>query len=150
MKIRDLNTQDLQEHMVSNVYGVVWLYQATRALLEKSSNGKFATIGSMAGFLENQPPYFSAAYGPSKTAVHWMTKRIDGEEEKITAFVLDPGFVDTDMARKGAEILGVSLEGLGALTPEQSANGIKAVVDGASKEQTGGQMWNFKGEEVAW
>lgn len=33
----------------------------------------------------------NAAYGPSKAAIHWITKRIDGEEEKLTAFVISPG-----------------------------------------------------------
>lgn len=33
----------------------------------------------------------NAAYGPSKAAAHWYTKRMNGEEEKLTALVVNPG-----------------------------------------------------------
>lgn len=35
----------------------------------------------------------NAAYGPSKAAVHWLTKRISGEDEWLCAFVMHPGYV---------------------------------------------------------
>ena len=51
-KVSDLKISDLQSHVVTNVYGVVWLYQATLPLLLKSDNPKWVTIGSAAGWLE--------------------------------------------------------------------------------------------------
>lgn len=41
-----------------------------------------------------QPGAPNSAYGPSKAAAHWFTRRIDAEEEKLTAFVVHPGYVD--------------------------------------------------------
>jgi len=51
-KVSELKISDLQAHIVTNVYGVVWLYQATLPLLLKSNNPKWVTIGSAAGWLE--------------------------------------------------------------------------------------------------
>lgn len=51
-KVSELKIEDLQGHLVPNVFGVVWLYQATLPFLLKSNNPKFATIGSTAGNLE--------------------------------------------------------------------------------------------------
>lgn len=48
-KVSELKIEDLQGHLVPNVFGVVWLYQATLPLLLKAEKPKFATIGSTAG-----------------------------------------------------------------------------------------------------
>ena len=50
--VKDVKTSDIQAHIVPNVFGVVWLYQATRSLLEKAEQPKFVTMGSSAGWLE--------------------------------------------------------------------------------------------------
>ncbi|KAK0129241.1 hypothetical protein ONS95_001176 [Cadophora gregata] len=51
-KVSELKIEDLQGHLVPNVFGVVRLYQATLPLLLKASKPKFGTIGSTAGCLE--------------------------------------------------------------------------------------------------
>lgn len=51
-KVSELKVADLQAHIVPNVFGVVWLYQAMLPLLLKSTNPKWATMGSGAGCLE--------------------------------------------------------------------------------------------------
>lgn len=116
-KVEELKVADLQTHIVPNVFGVVWLYQAVLPLLRKSAQPKWVTMGSSAGQLQvrlpdaglvragseieherlmhfcwqDQAPFPNAAYAPSKAAVHWLTKKINGEEDFLTAFVLHPG-----------------------------------------------------------
>lgn len=118
-KVSEVKIAELQAHVTPNVFGVVWLYQATLPLLQKSVQPKFVTMGSAAGSLEvrlptglprggeerdavdtmlmrpsgwqDQPEIPNAAYAPSKAAVHWLTKRINAEEESLTAFVMHPG-----------------------------------------------------------
>lgn len=51
-KVSELKVPDLQAHLTANLFGVVWLYQATLPLLLKSTNPKWATMGSAAGWLE--------------------------------------------------------------------------------------------------
>lgn len=53
-KVSEVKVEDMQKHMLTNVYGFVWLYQAFLPLLKKSErNGpKWVTIGSSAGALQ--------------------------------------------------------------------------------------------------
>ncbi|KAJ4349468.1 uncharacterized protein N0V89_008083 [Didymosphaeria variabile] len=101
-KLKDVKIEDMKGHMAPNVYGVVSLYQATRGLLEKSVQPSFVLMGSQAGVLSNLPPVPNAAYGPSKAAAHWLIVRLHAEEEWLNAFVLDPGWVQTDLGQAGA------------------------------------------------
>ena len=41
----------MQRHIVPNVYGNVWLYQAVLPLLKKSEKKMWISIGSSAGYL---------------------------------------------------------------------------------------------------
>lgn len=41
--------------------------------------------------IRNQLPVPNSVYGPTKAAQHWLTKRINSEEEKICAFIINPG-----------------------------------------------------------
>jgi norsolorinic acid ketoreductase len=48
-KISELKMSDLRAHLEPNVFGVVWLFQATLPLLLNSKNPKWVTMGSTAG-----------------------------------------------------------------------------------------------------
>ncbi|KAF7198250.1 Norsolorinic acid ketoreductase nor1 [Pseudocercospora fuligena] len=148
LAVKDLEAKDMQDHLVPNVYGVVSLYQATRDLLNKAEKPKFITMGSSAGWLEKQHSIPNAAYGPTKAAVHWLTKRMDGEEDKITAFVTDPGWVQTDMGNNGARALGVG--DMAPLPIDDSVSGMKKVIDVATKESHGGHLWGWDGQKQQW
>ncbi|KAK6952867.1 hypothetical protein Daesc_005164 [Daldinia eschscholtzii] len=139
-KVSEVKTEDLQGHLTPNVFGVIWLFQAAIPLLKKSTNPK------------DQPDVPHAAYGPSKVAVHWITKRIDREEEWLTAFVLSPGLADTDMAK-------VALKGLEAvhdkipiqlISVDESCQGMVKVIDAATKATHGGRFLTYAGNEDTW
>ena len=50
--IKDVKVAGILEHLQVNSFGVVWLYQATRDLLQKSTREPiFAPVGSGAGSL---------------------------------------------------------------------------------------------------
>ena len=51
-EVSKLKIADLQAHLTPNVFGVVWLYQATLPLLRKGTNPKWVTMGSQAGVIE--------------------------------------------------------------------------------------------------
>lgn len=91
--VATVKISDFEKHIDINVYGTVRLYQATLPLLKKAANPKWVTMGSSAGCIGELPPIYipNAVYGPSKAAVHWLTRRIDAEQPELTAFVLDPG-----------------------------------------------------------
>ena len=144
-----VNLDDLQEHIQVNVYGPLTLFQATLPLLERSANPKFAAVGSPLGSIGGMEsrPFPSASYGISKAALHWIVRKIHQEHSNITAFVLDPGFVQTDMGNEGARKVGMEKA---FLTIEQSINFMVPVVDNATKEKTSGHFPSIEGGDFAW
>ncbi|KAH6628934.1 hypothetical protein F5144DRAFT_329224 [Chaetomium tenue] len=142
--VKDAKRSDLLEHYHVNVLGPVELYQATRDLLEKSS-GKpvFAILGSGAGALGRQPPVPNAAYGPSKAAVTWYGVRLNAEDEWLNTFVIDPGWVQTDMGNAAANLWGIPAA---PTTEEDSVNGIFNLVTTGTKEKYGGKVVLYTGE----
>jgi hypothetical protein len=42
-------------------------------------------------------PFQNAAYAPTKLVLHWLTKAMHLEEPELTAFPIDPGWVQTDL-----------------------------------------------------
>ncbi|QYS99525.1 hypothetical protein H0G86_006651 [Trichoderma simmonsii] len=142
--VKDVRRVDIQEHIDINAYGVVSLYQATRDLLQQSTKKPiFVTIGSGAGALGRQPPVPNAAYGPSKVLVNWYGVRINAEDEWLNAFVLEPGFVQTDMGNNAAQIFGI---GEAPTSVEESVGGLFKVITTATKETHGGKVVLYTGE----
>ncbi|OTA99519.1 hypothetical protein M426DRAFT_67652 [Hypoxylon sp. CI-4A] len=156
-KAADLRVADLLEHMTTNVFGALWLFQATLPLLKKAKSPTWVTIGSDAGCIQvrrfppqkplNLTPFPNGAYSTSKIAIHWLTKKINAEEEWLNALVINPGFVQTDLGNFAAQLAGLEKA---FVTVEGSSAGVVKVIDGATKESHGGRFWNYTGEEVAW
>ncbi|KAK7917541.1 hypothetical protein PG985_011149 [Apiospora marii] len=146
--VADLKLDDLRTHMAPNVYGFLATYQATRLLLQKSLREPvFAPMGSTAGCLESQPPIPNAAYGPTKAVVNWYTIRINTEDDWLNAFVLDPGWVQTDLGDRGARSLGLEKA---FITVKESCDGMMDVLVKTSKEKHGGKMVGWNGEICPW
>jgi len=51
-KVSELKIEDLQGHLMPNVFGVVWLYQAMLPLLLKAERPRWVTMGTIAGSIE--------------------------------------------------------------------------------------------------
>lgn len=108
--ISQVNLSDFQRHIDTNAYGVLALFQGTVELLEKSSNPKFIAFGSPLGSIggmERRAVFPMTVYGGSKALVHFLVRRVHFEHPNITAFVIDPGFVQTDMGNSGAKAAGM-------------------------------------------
>ncbi|RYP31786.1 hypothetical protein DL767_005564 [Monosporascus sp. MG133] len=134
-KVSELRISDLLDHMTPNVFGVIWLFQATLPLLLQSERPT------------TQIPFPNAAYSTTKVAIHWLTKKINAEEERLNAFVVNPGFCQTDLGNHAAHLLGMEK----AFVPvEESVPKLVELIDGATKESHGGRFWNYTGKEIAW
>ncbi|KAI1803915.1 NAD(P)-binding protein [Daldinia bambusicola] len=142
--VKDVRIGDVRAHVEPNVYGVVALYQATRPLLRLSRREPiFTAIGSSAGFIGKQPPIPNAAYGPSKAALHWFIVRINAEDEWLNAFVMGPGWVQTELGNAGARGLGIDQAPVGV---DQSCDGMVQMLAVSTKEKHGGKMVSYDGE----
>jgi len=146
-KVSEVKVEDMQKHTIPNTYGIIWLYQATLPVLKKSKNPKWVSIGSSAAFLTDMIPMQNAAYAPTKLVLHWLTKRIHMEEPELTAFPIDPGWVQTDLGNLGAAAFGYEKA---AITVDQSVGGVIKVIDAATRETHGGKMWVWEGKQVPW
>lgn len=113
-------------------------FLVTRALLPQleAAKGKVAITSSQ--LAASTWPYGGFyAYATAKAASTRLAQilAIDLKPKGISTVVLHPGYVQTDMGGPSADI-----------TPEESANGIVAVIDGLTPAQSGTFMkWN--GEE---
>jgi norsolorinic acid ketoreductase len=91
----------MTEHFNINVVAPLLLFQATQPLLLKSVNGppKFVTISSGAGSISGVEALKveNTAYGSSKAALNFVTRRIHVENPGIVAFPLNPGWLRTDV-----------------------------------------------------
>lgn len=89
-----INIKDVYEHFAVNTIGPLLLYKATLPLLEKSTQkSKFVIMSSFAGSIAAMEacPFPNAAYGPSKAALNYLSRKMHFENDKLTAFALNPG-----------------------------------------------------------
>lgn len=86
---------EIREHFEVNAVAPLLLFQASWPLLEKSDNPKFVTITSAVGSIGDMDriPWPTSAYGTSKAAVNYLTRKIHFENEKLIAFPIHPGYV---------------------------------------------------------
>ncbi|KAI2611820.1 NAD(P)-binding protein [Hypoxylon sp. NC1633] len=152
-KVSELEGSDLNAHFKVNVLRLVWFFQATLPLLRKSANPKWISIdrriccSRAETLLRSYVSLPNAAYGPTKTAVHWLTKRFDMEEDWLTAVVVHPGWVRTEMGNNAAQGWGLQ----GALVEiDDSCDGMVKLIDVATKQSHGGKLWDYQGEEQPW
>ncbi|KAF7950195.1 hypothetical protein EAE96_007486 [Botrytis aclada] len=150
--VADLKISDLKAHIEPNVYGCISIYQATRALLQKSKNPIFTPMGSTAGAITLQPPIRNAAYGTSKAAVNWLTVRINAEDDWLNAFVMVPGWVATELGYEGAKGLGLDDDFIkqNFISSDVSCDGMMKVYADSSKEKHGGKMVIYDGSIGEW
>ncbi|KAM4059508.1 short chain dehydrogenase [Hirsutella rhossiliensis] len=149
-KVSEVKREDMQAHIEPNVYGLVWLYQATLPLLVKAANPKWVSVGSCSAYLTvrlEQLDMPNAAYAPSKVIVHWLTKAIHREEPALVAFPLDPGWVQTDLGNTGAHAFGHESA---PLKVSDVCAGTLKVIDAATRETHGGRLIRYDGVELPW
>ncbi|KAK7059776.1 NAD(P)-binding protein [Favolaschia claudopus] len=130
-----------QDHFEVNSLGPLVLFQAAERLLLASPTGApiFAVISSSVTSMGNYVHFSLSPYAMSKAAVNILVKGLNAEHSKLVAFLVDPGWVATQMGDRGAKANGLP----GA--PVQIADSVKGIlgrIDGATKEKSAGKFWN--------
>ncbi|KAI1151050.1 hypothetical protein F4825DRAFT_376468 [Nemania diffusa] len=106
--LSQVEPDDVRRSVEVNAIGPLCLFKATRALLEAGQRPRFVLIGTpiaSIGAMEDSP-WPMAAYGMSKAAAHYLTRKVHCESPSITGFVVDPGFMQTDTGNTGARHFG--------------------------------------------
>lgn len=94
--------EDLEKIFRTNVFGPFYLCRAAARLMMKSKYGRVILMGSVVGAMGNTG---QTAYAGSKAALVGMARSLAQElaSRKITANVIAPGFIATDMTSDMSE-----------------------------------------------
>ena len=115
--VHEAQAKDMIEHYRINVVAVPILLRAVLPLLKQSTQGaKFVTIGSVAGTIGDMEKVAvpNAAYGPSKAAVSWISRKIHFENPDLISFNVHPGWVCTLVPIRAAYFYSLLTLNLGA------------------------------------
>ena len=131
--------KDFDHVMHANVFGAMQIIPIVAPRLIKSK-GTFAFVSSMMGSIGGMTGPHGVTYRASKAALNATVKAaaLEYASKDIIAFVMHPGWVQTDMGGEGADI-----------TPEVSITGMRKVIASATKKNNGA-FFNYTGEEIAW
>ncbi|KAB8297736.1 hypothetical protein EYC80_001538 [Monilinia laxa] len=152
--VLDTKPSQIQDHVNTNVYGPLTLFQAVFPLLDVSPHPKFLLPGSVNGSiagLEKYPYPDMLAYGSSKAMAHFLVRKIHiehgGEKGKLIAWCAYPGFVKTDTGNAGARYFGMA-EAIESV--DNAVTFLAKTIDEATMENTGGRFPSIYGGEIEW
>lgn len=135
----DLDLAEWQETFRVNTIGPLLIARAFMDNLVAAGAGKVMTVTSQLA-ASTWPMGGMYAYSTTKAAVNkaMQALAIDWKDQPITVAMIHPGWVKTDMGGPHAEI-----------TPEQSASGIRQVIEGLSKADSG-KFYKWNGDIHPW
>jgi NAD(P)-dependent dehydrogenase (short-subunit alcohol dehydrogenase family) len=136
---RDADFDGFLQTLNVNSVGPLRVTQALLPNLEAATGAKVVIISSRMGSLSGAEAD-QLAYRASKAAVNKVARGLATElaQNGIAVASLHPGWVRTDMGGAGADI-----------APEESAQGIKNVIDQLTLDGSG-RFWGFDGAELDW
>ncbi|KII87066.1 hypothetical protein PLICRDRAFT_42699 [Plicaturopsis crispa FD-325 SS-3] len=149
--VHETPAQELRDHYEVNVVGTVVLFQAVHSLLRASPHPKFVAVSTIGGSIATGAtfPFGMLAYGASKAAENWLSRKIHSENEHLISFALHPGGVRTDMAQYAFDNA-PGADQWSTISVEESVTGILDVVDKATREETGGTFVDYLGAKLPW
>jgi len=123
-----------------NVIGPVKLATALKDHVTKAADGKMVVLSSQVGSIAENDSGSMMYYRTSKAAVNqaWHSLAQQWQDDGLTLAMLHPGWVQTDMGGANAD-----------LTPQESVEGMRAVIDGLTHDQNG-KFYDHGGREIPW
>jgi NAD(P)-dependent dehydrogenase (short-subunit alcohol dehydrogenase family) len=135
----DLDIEEWHRTLNTNTIGPALVARAFKPNLVASGNGNLMILSSQLG-ASTWPMGGMYIYSTTKAAVGKVGKilSLDWKEDPITVSVMHPGWVQTDMGGPQADI-----------TAEESASGIRNVIAGLTKEDSG-NFYKWNGDIHPW
>lgn len=135
-----INEQALIESFRINSIAPLIMAEAFADNLDKSSHKKIANITSKMGSIDDNSSGGRYAYRSSKAALNMVTKSlaIDLAPRGISAIVLHPGWVQTDMGGSNA-----------STSVEKSVAGMREVIKRIELKDSG-KFYGYDGQEIPW
>lgn len=137
-KLGSIDFDSIRTQMEINAYAPLRVAEALMSQIP--SGGKIANITSRMGSIADNDSGGRYGYRASKAALNAFGKSLamDLKPKGIAVAQLHPGYVQTRMVNFG-----------GLITPEESAKGLAALIEGLNLENTG-SFWHSNGEELPW
>lgn len=154
-EVKDMDGQALRDIFDVNTFSFVSLFRATHPLLKAAAERRggaapppppklMAVSSSAAQIVEMAPtiPVQVGIYGASKAALNYLVRRVHFENPWLAAWVMNPGFVQTDTGNTNARLWGMERapHALADVIP-----GLVKVVEEATRDETSGNFYNFDG-----
>lgn len=138
--LANIDVETLSRVFDINTIAPLMIAQYFLPLLRKGQSPRIANISTQMGSITNKRSGGFYAYGSSKAALNFITRAManDLQPDNVLTVAIHPGWVKTDMGGPNA-----------SLTPEQSAQGVIAVIDNLTVEQSG-LFFNWNGEPHPW
>ncbi|KAI5310716.1 hypothetical protein KEM55_003022 [Ascosphaera atra] len=138
-------------HIQVNALGALGLWQGVSPLMlgNGENETKFVGISSQFGSIGTEDSY-PLEYATSKAAMNMIVRQIHLEHKdqgKLCAFVMHPGWVQTDMGNFCADAVGVEKA---EISVEESVRGIVNVIDNSTRKATAGRFMTWDGRELPW
>lgn len=140
MKLGEIQATDFLKVLEVNVVAQAMCLQAFAPHVAASQRRIIVGMGSFLGSMGCNSDGSLYSYRASKAGLHaiMVSASHDLREQGITAIVMHPGWVQTDMGGENATI-----------TTAQSASGMRAVIDGLETKDSG-RLLTYAGEELPW
>ena len=137
--IDNIDIEEWHRTLDTNTIGPLLVAKAFKDNLVSSGDGNLMILSSQLG-ASTWPMGGMYIYSTTKAAVGKAGKilSLDWAEEPIIVSIMHPGWVQTDMGGPTAEI-----------TAEESASGIRNVINGLTKEDSG-NFYKWNGEIHPW
>lgn len=138
--LEQIDFEEWQRVLAVNTLAPARLAAAFWPAVVASERRTIVNVSSLMGSLADNGSGGFYAYRSSKAALNMVTRNIAIELEDRGAIVVavHPGWVRTDMGGAQAK-----------LTPEQSVEGLRRLIDGLTPEQSGG-FFDWQGRELPW
>lgn len=97
--VSEWDLSQVQRMIDVNVYALVHLFQAMQALMKAADQPKLAYVSSKLGSIQlsAKEALWPGAYGLSKAAGNYVVAKIAAENQWLSGFCMDPGYVLNDM-----------------------------------------------------
>ncbi|PXX90345.1 short-chain dehydrogenase [Marinobacter vulgaris] len=137
-KLGSIDFDSIRTQMEVNAYAPLRVAEALAPQIP--AGGRIANITSRMGSIADNDSGGRYGYRASKAALNAFGKSLamDLKPEGIAVAQLHPGYVQTRMVNFG-----------GLISPEESAKGLAARIEGLNLENTG-SFWHSNGEELPW
>ncbi len=137
--IDDVDIAEWHRSLDVNTIGPLLVARAFKPHLLESGNGKLMILTSQLA-ASTWPMGGFYIYSTTKAGVNKVGQilALDWNDDPISISLMHPGYVQTDMGGPNAEI-----------TPQESASGIRKVVEGMSKENSG-TFYKWNGDIHPW